>query len=352
MNGNFERKKTNCNGVSHCQVNFSCSKKENENKKNENIQRTLDKKNNCLNFTIEKKYKKSTTCNNINEDINCNSNDKEKININNDSTYIASNLDFIDEIRKIKELENSQQIKTSEEKEQDLKIKSFNKSKIENKINTIEKNICSENKNQPEVVLNSKQQKIKLSNFKKLGLIRNLNNTNRVINNTKINFEDVKNINNIYAQYSIKNFSERKDHYNNNSNYHSNNKHICCDEIFYEYLKSITKYANQKYFSFVLKFIIIFRECINTYKNIELENSILVLKEKISTEIKEFTQYYDAEQAPELCNEFISEYLQSCDYFGFEKNEIPEIIDIIQHFCYWMYENNYTSSRLSLLNMN
>lgn len=131
----------------------------------------------------------------------------------------------------------------------------------------------------------------------------------------------------------------------------SGNSNVCCDDIFYEYLKSISKFANQKYFIFIFKFILIFRECINTYKNIELENSILVLKENIPHEIKEFTQYYDAEQAPELCNEFISEYLDSNDYFGFEKKEIPEIIDVIQHFCYWMYENNYTSSRLSILNM-
>ena len=130
-----------------------------------------------------------------------------------------------------------------------------------------------------------------------------------------------------------------------------NHKNICCDEIFFEYLKIITKLANLNYFKFVFKFIIIFRECINTYKNIELENSILVLHENIPKDIKEFTQYYDAEQAPELCNEFISEYLVSCDYFGFEKDFIPEIVDIIQHFCYWMYENNYTSSRLSLLSV-
>ena len=117
------------------------------------------------------------------------------------------------------------------------------------------------------------------------------------------------------------------------------------------FLKNISNLANKSYFLFAFKFILIFRECINTYKNIELQNSIIVLKENIPDHIREFTQYYDAEQAPEMCNEFITDYLNHCDFFGFDKIELPEIIDIVQHFCYWMFENNYTSSRLSLLNL-
>lgn len=123
-----------------------------------------------------------------------------------------------------------------------------------------------------------------------------------------------------------------------------------CDEIFLKYLFDVSKTTNKEYFLFIFKFIILFRECINKYKNVELENSKEILNENFPDHIKEFTQVYDAEQTPELCNEFISEYLISKDYFGFRPEFISEFIEITQHFCYWLYENNFSSSKLSLIN--
>jgi hypothetical protein len=122
-----------------------------------------------------------------------------------------------------------------------------------------------------------------------------------------------------------------------------------CDQIFLKYLDEISNYTNEEYFKFVFKFIVLFRECINKYKNIELENSIIILNEKVPKEVKEFTQFYDAEQVPELCNEFLTDYLESNDFFGIKDDYMPEFIPIIQHFCFWLFYNNYTSSRLSLV---
>jgi hypothetical protein len=302
------------------------SHKENEKSSLENNKSQIKNKISIINFTIEKKYR-----NNNQRNLNKSSSFKKEEN---------------KELRKQKKKENNQQYE-SKNSEENTGIKNTENSISETKeflanldpiLNT---SIYSNNEN----LISHLKKKSKFSNFKRLGLNRTLfENKNKA-------FFDSNNSNNYSDHNNQSDFSNRnRKKIVNLSN--PSQKNFCCDEIFYEYLNSITKYANQKYFVFVFKFIIIFRECINTYKNIELENSILILKEFIPLEIKEFTQYYDAEQAPELCNEFISEYLQSCDYFGFDKNEIPEIIDIIQHFCYWMYENNYTSSRLSLLNMN
>jgi len=185
---------------------------------------------------------------------------------------------------------------------------------------------------------------------------KNLKTNNFYLNNSLQKISDFKKLNNetsIFTNLSDNLTTSRKNNIRKLSKNGENlsNKGICCDEIFYEYLKNISNLANKSYFLFAFKFILIFRECINTYKNIELQNSIIVLKENIPDHIREFTQYYDAEQAPEMCNEFITDYLNHCDFFGFDKIELPEIIDIVQHFCYWMFENNYTSSRLSLLNL-
>jgi hypothetical protein len=130
---------------------------------------------------------------------------------------------------------------------------------------------------------------------------------------------------------------------------YENNHPYTCDQIFIKYLRELSNVTNEEYFYFVFKFLILFRECINKYKNIELENSILILNEKVPKEIKEFTQFYDAEQVPELCNEFLTEFLESHDYFGIKEDYITEFIPIIQHFCFWLFHNNFTSSRLSLV---
>ena len=37
------------------------------------------------------------------------------------------------------------------------------------------------------------------------------------------------------------------------------------------------------------------------------------------------------------------------NFFGiYEPNEKSEIIEIIQHFCIWLFKNEYTKSKLSL----
>ena len=115
-----------------------------------------------------------------------------------------------------------------------------------------------------------------------------------------------------------------------------------CDQVFYDYLKDSASKCSQNYYIFLFKFVILFRECMNKFKpglnTAEMQKGV------------EYTQIKNAESCPDLCNEFITEFLESADYFGMNKDhERLEFIEVIQHFCQWLFENKYTSSRLSLL---
>ena len=113
----------------------------------------------------------------------------------------------------------------------------------------------------------------------------------------------------------------------------------CCDEVFYEYLSSFMNKTNKKYFSLMLKFILLFRECYDLSKN----------KEKKESEKMAVTNTLPPEGLPDLCNEFYGEFMEPNNFFGiYELDEKNEIVEIIQHFCIWLFKNEYTKSKLSL----
>ena len=117
-----------------------------------------------------------------------------------------------------------------------------------------------------------------------------------------------------------------------------------CDDVFYEYLKSFKDLTNEKYFELLLKFVLLFRECYDKSKT--KDN-----KDVPDTEKKPVTDTISPEGLPDLCNEFYGEFMEPNNFFDldeqFEKNEI---IEIIQHFCIWLFKNEYTKSKLSLAN--
>ena len=88
------------------------------------------------------------------------------------------------------------------------------------------------------------------------------------------------------------------------------------------------------------KFIILFRECINS------ERKDLIKKENVSEKRIFYTQIYNAETVPEICNSFYLSYLQPNNFYGLNQEEL---IELIQHFCNWLNINNYTRSKLTLL---
>jgi hypothetical protein len=125
----------------------------------------------------------------------------------------------------------------------------------------------------------------------------------------------------------------------NNPIFEENSKEKTCDSCFYEYLKMISEKANQEYFLFAFKFIVLFRECINKYKEKEVEEKGVI-----------FSEVKNADNVPDLCNEFICDFMEEANYFGMDSNECKnEFIEIIQHFCCWLYDKGYTNSRLTLM---
>ena len=113
-----------------------------------------------------------------------------------------------------------------------------------------------------------------------------------------------------------------------------------CDDVFYEYLNTFMSKTNRKYFSLMLKFIILFRECYDLSKN----------QEKNKNEKVAVTNTLPPEGLPDLCNEFYGEFMEPNNFFGiYELEEKNEIVEIIQHFCIWLFKNGYTKSKLSLV---
>ena len=111
------------------------------------------------------------------------------------------------------------------------------------------------------------------------------------------------------------------------------------DNVLINYLNKMSKFCNKEYFTHLIIFVTLFREHINKI------NSTKSPKENN----EEYTECNKAEDVPDSSNEFITDFLdpdgKSAD-FGFSRDEA---IDLTQNLCYWMYENNFTCSKLSLI---
>ena len=118
------------------------------------------------------------------------------------------------------------------------------------------------------------------------------------------------------------------------------NEHEISDRVLIGYLNKMSIFCNIQYYIKLIKFVTLFREHVNQF------NKNKVDKNKYATQ--EYSEIYDAEDLPDSSNEFITNFLHpegTETDFGFTKDES---IDLIQNLCYWMYENNYTCSKLYL----
>lgn len=95
-------------------------------------------------------------------------------------------------------------------------------------------------------------------------------------------------------------------------------------------------HTNPEYFTKLIIFVTLFREYVNIVKKGQVQKD------------EEFTAITNAEDVPDISNEFINEFLEpeKGGPFGFDKEES---IDLTQNICHWMYENNFTCSKLSLI---
>lgn len=111
-----------------------------------------------------------------------------------------------------------------------------------------------------------------------------------------------------------------------------------CDEAFSEYLFKVSRNANQSLFTKILKFVFLFRESLN-----------YSYKDKVGHgEDKDYSELFNAEDAPDNSNEFVTEFMEADPtMFNFTKEEV---IDLTQNMCQWLYDNNFTCSKLSMIN--
>lgn len=144
-----------------------------------------------------------------------------------------------------------------------------------------------------------------------------------------------------------KNFSKASDHafymitdkYVNIKPYIDLDADTCkCDEVLAEYIFKTKELCNPIYLQKVIKFVLLFREHVNI---------VLGSKQNLGKEV-DYTSVQPAEDAPDVSNEFITEYLDvDEERFGLNKDEA---IDLTMNLCLWMYNNNYSCSKLILAN--
>ncbi len=124
-----------------------------------------------------------------------------------------------------------------------------------------------------------------------------------------------------------------------------NEKEIC-DNVFMHYLNKMSLNVNPNYFIKLIVFVTLFREFINISKRIYLYNQ----NEEFNIFENEYTANHSAEDIPFFCNDFINNFLD-CEnkLFNFDKQES---IDLTQNFCNWIYDNDFTTLKLSLIAKN
>jgi len=153
-------------------------------------------------------------------------------------------------------------------------------------------------------------------------------------------YPEVKNILEEHLLLQVENLKngETEKHENNNignnTNNGSNGKKLTYDEIIHKYLEEVAEKANKAYFQFACSFSILFRESYNYQKK------------KDNPELKQdYSHFNGAEELPDTCNDFIIEFMDKNNYFNLDQNEI---IEIIQHFCAWLFDNGHTFQMLTL----
>lgn len=124
------------------------------------------------------------------------------------------------------------------------------------------------------------------------------------------------------------------------------------DEIFALYLYRTSRKTNEMFYKTILAYVIFFRECLNKIGwQKRIESDEVLLEEQ--PELAEAAQNYEfcltntAEHAPEICNDFVTIYMdQNRHLMEISK---PDQIDLTINLCHWLFENQFTCSKLSMI---
>ena len=150
--------------------------------------------------------------------------------------------------------------------------------------------------------------------------------------------KDMKNYNNIQEHPFLGKFLLDK----HDVNIKINDEKEISDKVFMDYLNKMSLHVNPNYFTTLIIFVTLFREFVNITE-LKKKN----IKENNFNNDVEYTSVNSAEDVPDLSNEFINDFLETDKkLFDFNKEDS---IDLTQNFCHWMYENNFTSSKLTLI---
>lgn len=109
------------------------------------------------------------------------------------------------------------------------------------------------------------------------------------------------------------------------------NKKTNTDNVLMNYLNQISDICNENYFQKLIVFVTLFREFVNIFTN------------------QEYTEIKEAEDVPDMSNNFINDFLYLYEdevSFGFE---FQEAIDLTTNLCSWMYENDFSESKIFLV---
>lgn len=125
-----------------------------------------------------------------------------------------------------------------------------------------------------------------------------------------------------------------------------------CEELMCIYLRECSTQVNESYYSTIMQFLLMFRDCLNMYgwqKRAENECKEFYgqfdyekkMREKLESfqvwsNGCEYTEINNAEFAPEICNEYVTVYMESPGN-NVGKIQISEVIDLTQHFCHWLF---------------
>ena len=178
--------------------------------------------------------------------------------------------------------------------------------------------------------------------------ITNINEINDCVKNAfKILYENKENFKKENETNGIKIYNNVEEHdflgkfLKNNHDFKRELKETeITDEVLIDYLNKMSKFCNAKYYTILIVFVTLFRENVNKINADKVD--------KKEFENKKYTEIMNAEDVPDLSNEFITEFLfpeGNEKDFGFTKEEA---IDLTLNLCHWMYENNFTCSKLSL----
>ena len=164
----------------------------------------------------------------------------------------------------------------------------------------------------------------------------------------KSNTGDASNSNITLSKEELEKIKEKNNIFSiKKENIRSDPKLITIDESFVLYLDYTKTLANADYFVLICKFVLLFREFINLYKkgiNSSLGNGNEV--SNLSTRTVPFTVTNTSDCIPDCCNDFMVDYIEANNFFGLD---FYELIDLIQHYCCWLYENGMTMLIISLI---